>query len=501
MKQLTCEMCGSTDLLKQDGVFVCQTCGMKYSIEEAKKMMIEGTVDVQGTVKVDNSAFVQKYLANARRAKQKEDWLETEKYYNMVEQNDPTNIEAIFYSTFARVKTALLEAETSDKRQAVFNVLVRSVSIIDDNYNPNNEEHDKLLFEIMDDINALKDGHIVPTTHLQSYVTRNGYGNIVDRNQVVEEDSLKVTYFMIDQVIDAYAESIRNIVKVQCKDLSKQEIYERALKTLQGEYYIFTLGYFFEYAKKYSNSPVGYAGIALMYCATDKSLTEAIDYLGKAKKYTPLDSEEKAALDYIINYKFGEYHLTLLMVTAFQYHFGGLKYLVDNGADIHAVSNQNVTALWYACYKNPGEANVNGARNIAKYLLDRGARVDVKSVGGIDLYNKDTDPIIAQMIKAKNPNIEQGAAAKKGCYVATSVYGSYDCPQVWTLRRFRDDTLGSTWYGRLFIRTYYAISPTLVKWFGKTKWFNKLWKRKLDRMVSKLQNKGVADTPYEDKDW
>ena len=41
MKQLTCEMCGGTDLLKQDGVFVCQSCGCKYSVEEAKKMMVE----------------------------------------------------------------------------------------------------------------------------------------------------------------------------------------------------------------------------------------------------------------------------------------------------------------------------------------------------------------------------------------------------------------------------------------------------------------------------
>ena len=38
MKQMVCEMCGGTDLIKQDGVFVCQTCGTKYSIEEAKKM-------------------------------------------------------------------------------------------------------------------------------------------------------------------------------------------------------------------------------------------------------------------------------------------------------------------------------------------------------------------------------------------------------------------------------------------------------------------------------
>ena len=85
-----------------------------------------------------------------------------------------------------------------------------------------------------------------------------------------------------------------------------------------------------------------------------------------------------------------------------------------------------------------------------------------------------------------------------GCYVATAVYGSYDCPQVWTLRRFRDEDLAKTWYGRAFIRTYYAISPTLVKWFGQSKWFTRFWKGKLDKMVAKLQNKGFASTPYED---
>ena len=86
----------------------------------------------------------------------------------------------------------------------------------------------------------------------------------------------------------------------------------------------------------------------------------------------------------------------------------------------------------------------------------------------------------------------------KACYVATAVYGSYDCPQVWTLRRFRDDTLAKTWFGRLFIRVYYAISLTLVKWFGHSKWFRTFWKGKLDKMVAKLQDKGFASTPYED---
>jgi hypothetical protein len=88
-----------------------------------------------------------------------------------------------------------------------------------------------------------------------------------------------------------------------------------------------------------------------------------------------------------------------------------------------------------------------------------------------------------------------------GCYVATAVYGSYDCPQVWTLRRYRDYTLAETWYGRAFIRTYYAISPTLVKWFGHTNWFKKMWKGKLDRMVADLNSKGVENTPYADRTW
>ena len=41
-----------------------------------------------------------------------------------------------------------------------------------------------------------------------------------------------------------------------------------------------------------------------------------------------------------------------------------------------------------------------------------------------------------------------------GCYIATAVYGSYDCPQVWTLRRFRDFKLAKSLGGRIFIKLY-----------------------------------------------
>ncbi len=498
MKQLTCEMCGSTDLIKQDGFFVCQTCGCKYSVEEAKKMMIEGTVDVQGTVKVDNSAFVEKYLANARRAKQKEDWAETEKYYNMVEQNDPTNIEAIFYSTFARVKLALLEAETKDKRQGVFNVLVKSVSIIDDNYDNKNKELQKLLFEIMDDIKGLKTGKIVPTTHLQEYVTKNGYGNVVDRNQVIENDSLDVTYNMINKVIEAYTDSLANIMIVQCKDLSKEEILKKALETLKNGYPEFALHYFSEYIKKSTASPIGYVGKAWAICGAKKGDENALADLRKAAQYTASNNKEKDDLKFIINYGY-ENDFTLLMMACYHYDYEAVKYLVESGAAINAESNK-ATALWIICHKWPKESNIEAARKIAKLLLDNGATADITNTDGIALYNKRTDFKIAEMLLEKYPYLEKGKSAG-GCYVATAVYGSYDCPEVWTLRRYRDYTLGSTWHGRAFIKTYYAISPTLVKWFGNAEWFKNMWKPTLDRMVKKLNNKGVDNTAYNDKEW
>ena len=297
-------MCGSTELVKQEGFFVCQTCGCKYSIEEAKKMMIEGTVDVQGTVKVDNSSLVEKYLQNARRAYEKEDWEEVEKYYNMVEQNSQNNIEAVFFSAYGKAVLALTDQEYY-KREQKFNVLKKAISVINDYYELTTEDKETVLTKISE-----------------------------------------------------------------------------AIKTMFAVVYVYN-----------PQAGVGVGG------------------------------------------RSWQNKLLLFIKDAF------------------------ITEL-----------NQILAKHDEQYIRDLITKVSELN-------------------------------AKGGCYVATCVYGSYDCPQVWTLRRYRDDTLGATWYGRLFIRTYYAISPTLVKWFGNTKWFNKLWKGKLDRMVAKLQGQGVEDTPYEDREW
>lgn len=304
MKSLTCEMCNSIDVIKQDGMYVCQSCGTKYTVDEAKKMMIEGTVDVQGTVKVDNSAFVEKYLANARRAYEKEDWEEVEKYYNMVEQNAPNNMEAVFFSAYGKTLLSMTDNDYY-KREQKFNVLNKSISVINDYYEVTNEDKQAVLTKIADAIAKM---------YTVTYIYNNDTGVYVGSNAWQKK--------LLIQVRDAYITELNQILAVHDEPYIREII-------------------------------------------------------------------------------------------------------------------QKVSAL----------------------------------------------------------------ETSGGCYVATAVYGSYDCPQVWTLRRYRDNTLASTWYGRAFIRTYYAISPTLVKWFGETNWFKKLFKGKLDRMVEKLNDEGVENTPYNDKNW
>lgn len=97
------------------------------------------------------------------------------------------------------------------------------------------------------------------------------------------------------------------------------------------------------------------------------------------------------------------------------------------------------------------------------------------------------------------PIQNQQPTVKKGCYVATSVYGSYDCPSVWVLRRFRDYKLDTFLAGRLFIRFYYAASPKIVSLFGNMRWFNTVNRKILDRFIKNLQRKGYSSLPYDDK--
>ena len=88
---------------------------------------------------------------------------------------------------------------------------------------------------------------------------------------------------------------------------------------------------------------------------------------------------------------------------------------------------------------------------------------------------------------------------KEGCYIATAVYGSYNCPQVWVLRRYRDEILLNSRCGRAFVRFYYFVSPPLVAIFGKSKRFNAIFRRIIDSKVKTLKMNGFSDASYSDE--
>ena len=103
MKRLQCEMCGSTELIKKDGVFVCQSCGVKYSVEEAKKLMSDDVVEIRGSVDIDKSKDKSKWLIIARNASNSKDIKVALKYYTLIYEENPLDWEGRFFSQMYRL--------------------------------------------------------------------------------------------------------------------------------------------------------------------------------------------------------------------------------------------------------------------------------------------------------------------------------------------------------------------------------------------------------------
>lgn len=95
-------------------------------------------------------------------------------------------------------------------------------------------------------------------------------------------------------------------------------------------------------------------------------------------------------------------------------------------------------------------------------------------------------------------NNQETTHNNNGCYIATAIYGSYDCPEVWTLRRYRDQVLRNNWAGRVFIKIYYAVSPKVVALFGQKRVFQRLNRSVLDKWIKSLNLRGFGDSPYHD---
>lgn len=193
LQALTCPNCnGEVELDKEQEYGFCKYCGTKVQNSNFKI--------VKGKVSIDNSDFVAKCLANARRAKSKEDWEEVERYYNLVEQNDPTNIEAIFYSSFGKAKLSMVE-DNVFKREQILNVLSKSISVIDDNYDKKEfKENLKIITKMNEDL-------------LDMYRTNFVYTQTTNGNGSVTNNSNK-TFIMFGNLALSFIESMNNIIAV-----------------------------------------------------------------------------------------------------------------------------------------------------------------------------------------------------------------------------------------------------------------------------------------------
>lgn len=98
MKKIVCELCEGTNFVKENGMFVCQGCGTKYSAEEAKSMMqeVEGdTAPVTDTTSAvlagnPNQQQIDNILILASNAYDANNKKETENYCNKAIELDAT---------------------------------------------------------------------------------------------------------------------------------------------------------------------------------------------------------------------------------------------------------------------------------------------------------------------------------------------------------------------------------------------------------------------------
>lgn len=178
------------------------------------------------------------------------------------------------------------------------------------------------------------------------------------------------------------------------------------------------------------------------------------------------------------------------IIGSFSCKYSGGRYIVDNCLDLlDQLKYVNNIMGWHQKIK---ELNSN-------YIIPRESFNSIKSGMSVKQARKDFSVTAKPWKNAYS--LDNKKDGKGACYIATCVYGSYDCPQVWTLRRYRDLILSQNVLGRIFIHTYYLVSPSLVNWFGSYSWFRIIFKKILDYFVLKLQYKGINSNPYIDKKW
>lgn len=88
MKQIKCEICGSTEIKKtDDSTFICLSCGVQYTKDEVQKLLVE----INGKVKIDHSEEIKNTIKRAEQFEESGDHIKAKEYYNKALDLDTNN--------------------------------------------------------------------------------------------------------------------------------------------------------------------------------------------------------------------------------------------------------------------------------------------------------------------------------------------------------------------------------------------------------------------------
>ena len=82
-----------------------------------------------------------------------------------------------------------------------------------------------------------------------------------------------------------------------------------------------------------------------------------------------------------------------------------------------------------------------------------------------------------------------GASPSSGCFIATAAYGTPFAKEIDVLRNWRDDFLEASYPGRLFIRTYYSLSPPVADNISESDGKRKIVRTALSPIVKVLKDR------------
>jgi len=374
MKQIVCEMCGSADLVKQDGMYVCQNCGTKYSVEEAKKLMIDGPVTVTGKVKIDHSDEYDRLVTLGNDAFTDNRFDAAYEYYSKaisVSNDDPLVVSRQGLSILGKediissvptscenaVERAIALANTnSDVSISTFAAgLIVDIAVV--------TQYKIIAFK--NEIKSLTNEKVVERSagqilgdlaEPQFVASQNQRDDRIkqEHNQSIDQKIARIKAKL--EVVSKYSEEVsERVVKL----ISSELLLETGVRLIQTQDQNATRIVFNRALNEGCNASVAYLGLGAAEVLIDlKTGVDAlISYISRAIEAFKEDDLRNFhdLFDGIVNADcYLEHQWSLLMITAMRYDVAGTEFLLKLGAnpDYHSEPH-NQTPLFMVSYTKP----------------------------------------------------------------------------------------------------------------------------------------------------